>query len=392
MKRSQRHVPPSGWKKCLHELLLRVEDGGIPPEVYVRIPALALALCVSAFLPSMPCHAQSRTDLKPALAYEADPAFQEAVAKAKQLRHDRQYPFALDAWKKANKMAGGRCMKCLDETYVLQMGLQSYKDAAGTAAVMVSIADSPVAKSQAEGEQAQALLRQAGDKPKPAQLDAIHTVLQAALTDYPRNNSARWSDACVLERMGKEGEAGKAFATCAANASPTDPMRMRAEHFAAEPRLSLEKMAPAFEVTALDGQHFNLDDMGGKVVLLDFWATWCGPCNAELPHMKKIVKEFAGQPLVVLSISWDDNEMKWKDFITKNEMTWLQYRDASHELSKRFGVSAIPHYFTIDSDGALTAEIIGSGDESSGLDGRLKKLLKKAQEKPQAVAQVAAAQ
>lgn len=136
-------------------------------------------------------------------------------------------------------------------------------------------------------------------------------------------------------------------------------------------------MAPAFEVTALDGHSFNLDAMGGRVVLIDFWATWCGPCNAELPHLQKIAKEFAGQPLVMISVSWDADEAKWKDFITRNEMTWVQYRDTDHKLSNAFGIGAIPHYFTIDSDGLLTAEMLGSG---SDVEGKLKKLLAKARE------------
>jgi thiol-disulfide isomerase/thioredoxin len=134
-------------------------------------------------------------------------------------------------------------------------------------------------------------------------------------------------------------------------------------------------MAPSFTVTALDGSKFTLDAMGGRVVLIDFWATWCGPCNEELPQMKKIAKDFAGQPLVTISVSWDSDESKWKDFIAKNQMTWVQYRDADHELSRRFAIDAIPHYFTIDSDGVLTAEMVGSGYD---VEGRLRKLLAKA--------------
>ena len=125
----------------------------------------------------------------------------------------------------------------------------------------------------------------------------------------------------------------------------------------------MHKMAPAFEVTALDGAKFNLDAMGGTVVLIDFWATWCGPCNEELPELKKIAKEFAGQPFVMISVSADKDEAVWREFVEKHGMTWVQYRDVDHKLEDEFGVTAIPHYFTIDSDGVLTSERMGEGSD-----------------------------
>jgi hypothetical protein len=76
-------------------------------------------------------------------------------------------------------------------------------------------------------------------------------------------------------------------------------------------------------------------------------------------------------------VSWDSDAEKWKQFIGKNEMTWTQYRDADHKLSDLFEINAIPHYFTIDADGVLTAEMMGSG---SDVEGKLKKLIAKARE------------
>jgi thiol-disulfide isomerase/thioredoxin len=324
------------------------------------------------------------TDAAP--AYASDPKFVAAMADAGKLAKQHQYAFALDSYKKANKIAGGSCFQCLKDIYNMQMGMGSYKDAVATATQLESLALSPVNKSVFAADRAAALLAQGGDKPKPAQLEAAHEAYQAALTQYPKNISAQYQDGCVLAKLGKDDDASKEFASCAAAASPNDPMRTRAQHFAENPSLATHKMAPAFEVTALDGSKFNLDNMGGRVVLIDFWATWCGPCNEELPNVQKIAKEFANEPFTVISISWDADETKWKDFIGKHEMTWLQYRDADHKLSERFGVNAIPHYFTIDSDGVLTAEILGSG---SDVEGKIKKLIKRAKESKPIANQVA---
>ena len=337
---------------------------------------VALALLFPClFSAAIQSYGQAAVTSAPHPAYEADPHFTSTMAEAKKLVKAEQLAFAADAYKKANKIAGGKCAECLQEAIALELKTGAAKDAARDAGELVTMSTDPVNKSMAEYLLGQALYLQGGDKPKPAQLQAAHEALQAAITDYAKNVPARFLDGTVLARMGQMDAAREQFLASVAGASASDPSYIRAQHFAENPAASFAKHAPAFTVTALDGSKFTLDAMGGRVVLVDFWATWCGPCNEELPQMKKIAKEFAGQPLVILSVSWDDDAAKWKDFIAKNEMTWMQYRDADHELSRRFGVDAIPHYFTIDSDGVLTSEMMGSG---SDVEGKLKKLVARA--------------
>ncbi len=310
-------------------------------------------------------------------AASTDPRYLAAMAEAKQLAHDRQYIFAIEKYKKANKIAGGRDYDSQTRLLDLQFKIGAYKDAIGTSEALESIASSPSAKSIAEYERGRAIYLEMGDKNKAGKLQEADTAFKSAIADYPKNANAHYLDGMVLARLQQLEAASEQFKQCLSCIQPSDPSYTRAQHFAENPQLSTAKMAPPFTVTALDGSKFNLDDMGGRVVLIDFWATWCGPCNAELPHMKKIAKEFAGQPLVIISVSWDRDEDKWKSFIAKNDMTWVQYRDADHELSKRFDVNAIPHYFTIDADGVLTAEMLGSGS-GSDVEGKLKKLVAKA--------------
>ncbi len=308
--------------------------------------------------------------------YHANPKFLAAVKEAKELEREKKPDFAADAYKKANKIAGGGCLECVAGVYKMQMKAGSFKDAVSTATEMGAMGTTPLVKSVAEYDRGRALQGTDGDKAKPEQLEAQLQAYQQAVNLYPENVAAKYSVGQVLARLGRMDEARKSFQECLREMKPGDTAWLRIKHFADDPELSTHKMAPPFEVTAMDGTKFNLDAMGGRVVLIDFWATWCGPCNRELPHMKKIAKEFANDPLVIISVSWDSDEAKWKDFVAKNGMTWAQYRDTDHSLSNEFDINAIPHYFTIDSDGVLTAEMLG---EDQDVEGKLKKLIAKAQ-------------
>lgn len=345
---------------------------------------LPVLLCTSIALCSAATSAQAPAT--PAAAYKSDPKFIAAMADAKKTAAGNQPTFAVDAYKKANKIAGGNCGDCLRQIVILDSKMGDFKAAAEAASELTTIAATPQEKSGAESMRGQAIYAQGGEKPKPAQLQEADQALKAAIADDPNNATARYVDGVVLARLGQMDAAKQQFEQCLACESPNDPSYVRTKHFAENPALSFAKRAPAFTVTALDGTKFTLDEMGGRVVLIDFWATWCGPCNEELPHMKKIAKEFAGQPLVIISVSWDSDDAKWRAFVAKNEMTWVQYRDANHELTKQFGINAIPHYFTIDSDGVLTSEMLGEG---SDVEGKLKKLVAKAKAAQTSVAAAA---
>jgi len=297
-------------------------------------------------------------------------------AKAAEKQSD--FLYAVDAYKKANKIAGGQCAGCLQSAYDLDMKVGNYKDGAGVMGQMLTLAATPKDKSLAEMYQAVAMLRMAGDAPKPEKLEPVHALLQSAMTDDPNNLGAIFYDGGVLARMGRLDDASKEFSTYAAEASPDDPGRSRAERFAKNPKLSMEPLAPPFTVTALDGSKFSLDAMSGKVVLIDFWATWNAPSRDELSTVRKIVNEFAGQPLVVLTVSWDQDDIGWKAYVAKNDMAakndvkWLQYRDADHMLTGLFGVKWVPEYYMIDSNGVL---LPGKLTDGSSVEGRLKPLI-----------------
>lgn len=117
---------------------------------------------------------------------------------------------------------------------------------------------------------------------------------------------------------------------------------------------------PEFAGTDLvSGEKFTLADLKGKVVLIDFWATWCGPCRKALPEIKELYEKYHDQGLEIVGISLDRSVEKCRSFVEKNEMKWRQIADGggwSASLAKRFGVSAIPRVVLVDADGRVAGD------------------------------------
>jgi thiol-disulfide isomerase/thioredoxin len=112
----------------------------------------------------------------------------------------------------------------------------------------------------------------------------------------------------------------------------------------------------AIEVKTLDGKPVKLADFKGKVLLIDFWATWCGPCVAELPNVIATYKKYHPQGFEILGISLDEDEKKLKDFLGSHEMPWAQFFDGNgwkNEVAVAYGVTSIPCTYLLDRDGKV---------------------------------------
>ena len=108
----------------------------------------------------------------------------------------------------------------------------------------------------------------------------------------------------------------------------------------------------------LDGKPFSLDSYKGKVVLLDFWATWCGPCIGELPNVKANYDKYKADGFDIVGVSLDEDEEALRNFIKAKEMPWAQLFDAkgwANADAKTYGVQAIPFTLLIGKDGNIAA-------------------------------------
>ena len=325
-------------------------------------------------LASMPCLLLSARSQEPTDA-KAKKTYAEAMAGSK--GHDKQH--ALDLFRKADKQDGGHCWECAKQAALLALKLEDLKQARNEAIELEGLAKTPEEQSAAHFLPGVAALRAGANSHKDRDLTEADSELQKAITLDAGNPSdaiyaeAIFEDGMALANLHQDDAARARFHEFLSKSPAGTLDYVRAERYEKTPDLARQRMAPAFGLTTLSGERISLDELQGKVVLIDFWATWCGPCREALPHVQSIAKKFSGQPLVVLSISLDQDETKWKEFVAKNKMTWQQYRDGGFDgpMAQKFGVRAIPATFTIDADGVLQDQHVGD----ASIEGKLKKLV-----------------
>jgi len=134
----------------------------------------------------------------------------------------------------------------------------------------------------------------------------------------------------------------------------------------ARPRGAGERYAPPFTLETLDGDHISLADLRGRIILLDFWATWCAPCVESVPSLKKIAAQMAGEPFTLISVSGDSNGARVRDFVASHGPTWPQCWDGNGSVQSLLRVRVLPTFLLLDSDGRILFSKSGWGRRSEG--------------------------
>lgn len=130
-------------------------------------------------------------------------------------------------------------------------------------------------------------------------------------------------------------------------------------------KIPLGSIAPDFSVQDTSGRIIKLSDFKSQYLLIDFWASWCGPCRANNPSLKKIYQKYKDKGLKILSISLDTDSADWKNAIIKDKMNWIQGADLSGPKSKiaiEYGAEAIPLYILLDQDKRIILKSTGDID------------------------------
>ena len=149
-----------------------------------------------------------------------------------------------------------------------------------------------------------------------------------------------------------------------------------AEAKAQKERLAEGKVAPEFSFPTPDGKKkLGPQDFKGKILVLDFWASWCGPCRKENPHLVEIYKKYKDKDLLMISVSMDTDEKAWRKAVKEDGLEWIQACDlqgADGKAVRAYRVTGIPHIFVLDGNN----KIIGEKLKGQELDDLLAKYLK----------------
>lgn len=140
-------------------------------------------------------------------------------------------------------------------------------------------------------------------------------------------------------------------------------------------KLSIGQMAPDFEMTSTDGKQLKLSQFRGQYVLLDFWASWCGPCREENPNVVKQYNTFKNKNFTILGVSLDSNRDLWLKAIKDDNLTWnhvSELKQWDSNVVKQYSIEGIPTSFLLDKQGRIIAKNL-RGDE---LEAFLSKTLK----------------
>jgi len=124
--------------------------------------------------------------------------------------------------------------------------------------------------------------------------------------------------------------------------------------------------APNFSITADNGRTITPENFGGRLLVLNFWATWCQPCVQEVPSLDQFSKEMAGSGVVVLGVSVDTDAKQYQAFLNRTHISFMTARDPQAKISASYGTFKYPESYIIDSRGKVVQKIIGATDWTDG--------------------------
>jgi tetratricopeptide (TPR) repeat protein len=307
-------------------------------------------------------------------AQEVAPNFEQQLASAWSLLASGKTEEAIKSFKQVNKLLKDTSPECYLGLAAAYLQLKAYKNVLESGDQIIRLAKDDVIRAGGHNVKGVALTALASGKLEKLKEAEQEFRSALSLTGAPPVVHHNLGVALLKEGRDPEGiEELKRYLVLA----PKGKDAHLSEQLIENPRRARESFAPEYTFTTLDGEYISSEELVGKVVLLDFWASWCGPCGEAVPELRRLYKRYPKDRFVLISISSDTDEERWKTFIAKNKMEWPQYRDADRHLFRIFKVGPIPTYVVIDGEGIGQRVLVGwTSQQASVLDGTIKKSLR----------------
>ena len=303
--------------------------------------------------------------------------YDEEFMKGRDLYRRGKFEEALKSFKRANELRDKKSAECygwMSETY---MALEAYKNAIECADKVIELAkDDRQLLLKAYNNKGLAL-QESAERKDTKKLQAAEAVFRQGLAMEGAPAIMRYNLGVTLLQLNRDEE-GVAELKTYVKDQPNGAYLEMARQMIKDPRRAREKFAPDFSFTSSEGEHIALEDLRGKVVLLDFWGTWCPPCVESVPELRNLYKRYSKEGnFMIIGISSDDEEEEWREFTVKNKMVWPQYRDKDHRILRAFGIHAFPTYILIDHEGIVRFASVGmSWKSAANLDDAIHKQVK----------------
>ncbi|HEY6046465.1 MAG TPA: redoxin family protein [Pyrinomonadaceae bacterium] len=350
-----------------------MKNGSEPGESnHLRWPAIWLAVLVLAALAPIGI-AQTPAPPTPQLAN----TFEEEIANGRDFLKRRRFEDALKSFKRANDLKDKKCAQCFYLMANAYMGLEAYRNVITSCDTVIQWTTSDTElQAQAYNLKGVALQRLA-DLKEVKKLEEAEASFRQALTVKPDFAEGHYNVGVVLLQQNRDAD-GIVELKRFIELAPDDGKVADTQKLIENPRRAREPFAPDFSFTTAEGEFVSLDELHGKVVLLDFWGTWCPPCVASLPGLRDLNKKYGKDgSFVMISVSSDGDEEKWKTFVVKEKMVWPQYLDRDRKVERVFGIRAFPTYILLDAEGVIKYRAVGmSLEKEASLEEAIHKQLK----------------
>ena len=300
-----------------------------------------LALAIAFLFPSLVC------------AQGSDPA-RAAIAEGDLYQSKHKYELALDAYHKADKAAHHSSAEVYLKLAAVERKLGDFPSSLDNAKKAVKAAgDDKAWATQAYLIHANLLIAMSS-KPGDKKLKEAESDIRQAVALDPSQTVAHFDLGFVLLKQERDVEGIPELRTyVSAPGAKREETVMEAKRLIANPIRAREPFAPPFSFTSEEKQKISNASLRGKVVLLDFWGTWCPPCRESVPALRNVQKKFAGKEFQIVSVSSDDDEEVWRTFIASQQMSWTEYIDLSGEIQSTFKIDSFPTYIVLDRDGVI---------------------------------------